>query len=362
MMKNWILIILFFVISSYANAQIESAHYLEDAAITSITGENGDIWVSTYGQGIYEYSAANDEWKNYSTDKENALTDFYYSIAVSDKYVWAGGVDGLYTFDRTKGTWYKRKFALGGEMGNWIRALCYDPDQNVLWIGRFENLTRYDVKRRRFADHVLTRNNDVKTNNFKSISLDGDSLVWFGTEGGLYKYYKKLGPDDPKAWQFITNKQGGFGDEGETVSVTGVIPIGMNVWIGTDEFITAEHPKFNLGGLFKFNRRFAWRRFSERDGLQANGINCIARTGNFIWTSVYDFNSRQKKQYGKGLSIINRITGDVFPIDLNDLKINSSNITALYFDGTNLWIGTDKGLTKLLIANPLAEWQGENQQ
>ena len=89
--------------------------------------------------------------------------------------------------------------------------------------------------------------------------------------------------------------------------------------------------------------------FSE-DKIMAS----TSETGNYIWAGVYEFKKSDKAEYGKGLYLINRITKKVVPVDLNELKITTSNIRALYFDGINLWIGSSEGLVRLKIANELA--------
>ena len=49
-----------------------------------------------------------------------------------------------------------------------------------------------------------------------------------------------------------------------------------------------------------------WDRISKANGLGGNGIYCLARTGNYIWTGVYEFKKNDKEEYGKGLFLINR--------------------------------------------------------
>ncbi len=354
-----LIIILFVDVNLFAFGKINSERFLNGAIVTAIKGENNYIWISTYGSGIFRYSKRDGSWFNFSTKKGNSENDYFYSLAVSNRYLWAGTVDGLYTYDFRTKHWTIRKFALGGMMGNWIRTLLYDPSQNVLWIGRFENLTKLDVKKRKYTDHVLTRNMDTKTNDIKTIALDGDSLIWFGTEGGVFKFNKKFSINNNKAWGFISNHNGGFLDEGKDVSVTGILFDRKYIWFGTDEFITQQDPTFNVGGLYKFNRRHTWIRFSKKNGLPANGIYCMARTGNQIWVSTYSFDSKNKQQYGKGIVLINRLNGNIRRIDLDQINIKSSNITAMYFDGENMWLGTDDGLTKIVLENPLAVWGGK---
>ncbi len=337
-------------------AQDKSEVFLKGAAVTDIVEEDGFIWVATYGQGIYRYSKADSKWMNYSTKSGNLSDDLFYAIEVSKNYVWAASVEGLFTFTKKVGRWDKRKFAQGGEFGNWIRSLKYDESENVLWIGRFRNITRFDLRRRKYVDINRMQGTDQKSNTIKTISFDGDSLIWFGTESGVHIFNKKKKYTDPSAWRYLSNKNKGFKEEGNTVSVSSILFEGRNVWFGTDEFVTVEQPDFNVGGVYIFDRRFYWDRIYKRNGLGANGIYALCRVGNYIWVGVYEFDKQQKIEYGKGLYLINRITRQINEVDLNKLDITSSTILSFHFDGTYLWIGTEEGLVRLKIENELAEW------
>lgn len=344
-----------FFLTSVSLAQ-EHEVFLKGAAVTDIAEEEGFLWVSTYGQGIYRYSIADGKWMNYSTKSGNLSDDLFYAVEVSKNFVWAASVEGLFTLTKKGGRWDKRKFAQGGEFGNWIRSLKYDEKENVLWIGRFRNITRFDLKTRRYEDIDRTQGTDQKSNTIKSIELDGDSLIWFGTESGVHIYNKKKKHNDPSAWRYFTNKSKAFKEEGKTVSVSKILFEGRNIWFGTDEFVTAEQPDFNLGGVYIHDRRFNWERIYKRNGLGGNGIYSLCRIGNYIWVGVYEFDKQKKLEYGKGLYIINRVTRQVSPVDLNELDITSSSILTFHFDGTNIWIGTGEGLVRLRIDNRLAEW------
>lgn len=337
-------------------AQIDSEIFLEGASIIDIKSDGNYLWVATYGQGIYRYSFTEQKWFNYSTANNNLDNDLFFTLEVSPNFVWAGTTEGLFTLDRKTNRWTKRKFALGGEFGNWIRALKYDKKKDVLWIGRFRNITHFDVKRRRYTDIDRMQGNDQKSNNIKSIAIDSDSLVWFGTESGVHKFNLKKNIDDKSAWTYINNKDRNFLGDGDAVSVSDFLFEGTNIWFGTDEFITRENPNFNLGGIYIFNRRFTWERLSRNDGLGGNGIYTLARTGNYIWTGVYEFDRRDNKEFGKGLYLINRLTYEITPVDLNAIKINSSTILSMLYENGYLWIGTDRGLVRLQIANQLAKW------
>lgn len=347
----------FFILSAFGVlfAQSESHLYLEGASITGIRKDGNSIWVSTYGQGIFQYNIKEDKWNNYSTKAGNLENDLFYNIAVNKDFVWAGSGDGLFTYDKKKNQWRKRKFAQGGEMGNWIRALYYDQSDNMLWIGRFKNLTIFDIDKQKFTDFDMTQNGDTKTNNFTTIKGDGDSLVWCGSESGLHIFNKKGNINDKASWSFINNNNG-FNGDGDAVSIHDMLFENENIWFATDEFVTKEQPQFNIGGVYKFNRKLRWDRISKQNGLPAPGIYCLEKTGNYIWAGVYAFDKNKKKEFGKGLVYINRLNNNVTVVDLNNLNIISPTIQSLYFDGQYLWIGSDKGLVKLNFDEPLAKF------
>lgn len=343
-----------FLLNTESLAQSPAELFLDKVSVTAIQDEQNFLWIATNGQGVYRYSKKDGKWTNFSSSNNAIDNDLFSCIAVSDDYVWAGSIEGLFTYDKKKNSWRKRKFAVGGEMGNWIRSLCYDKKENILWIGRFKNLTQLDVKKQKFTEFDLTKNNDPKTNTIKSIKLDGDSLVWFGSESGVHIFDKKAS-DSTAYWRYINNKRG-FNGDGDAVSIADFLFDGNNVWIATDEFVTQQQPTFNIGGIYKFNRKLKWDRISKADGLPGNGIYCLARTGNKIWAAVYAFDKKNKKEYGKGFVLIDRLTGKVLNVDLNQMDIASSLVQSLYFDGKVMWIGTDKGLYQCNVTNPLAEW------
>lgn len=356
MIKRFIFLFLsVFSLSIFGQNKISDT-FLEGAIISSFRIENKDIWVATYGQGIFHYSPADNHWENFCTKYENMEQDFFYCIAVSKDYVWAGAGEGLYTFDIKKKMWSKRKFGAGGELGNWIRSLYYDKADNVLWIGRFINLTRFDVASKKFSDFDLSNGGDPKANNYKVIRPDGDSLIWFGTESGVYKYYKSRKIENPNSRIYFSNKVNAFKGEGETVSLSDIYFDEANVWFGTDEFITPQKPKFNVGGIYKFDRKSRWLKINGDDGLTGNGIYCMENTGRKIWAGLYSFNADEKKDDPKGLVLIDRVKNSVTTVNLDELGLKSVKVTGLEFDGDYLWLGTDNGLARLKISNPLAKW------
>ncbi len=354
-MKKFIALIIFFVtIPLFSQENIDLEIFLDKAQVMDITSDGSSIWIATNGHGIYNYNPLSNKWTQFSTAQENIQTDLFYCITANKNFVWAGSTDGLFIYDKAKNSWNRRKFALGGQLANWIRSIAYDEYSNCVWIGRFKYLTKYEVATKKYTDYDLTVKGNDKTNNIKSILVDGDSFVWFGTEAGVHKYDKSKNLSDADSRYFYDIKKNHFNGEGEQASVTSMLSERANIWFGLDEFITDERPDFNLGGLFKYDRKNTWQVFNSKLGLPGNGVYDIERTGNYIWASFYQFGKSTKENFGRGLVLINRLNDQI--ISINDDRIPKT-IYSIFFDGSNIWLGSENGLLKLNFFNKLAQWQ-----
>lgn len=348
----FLLIILFAGILQAQNKKPEVKELLAKAEITCFASEDGSIWFGTNGQGLYQYIYKTGELKSYTTATKTIDNDFITCVAVAKDYVWTGSSDGLFIFDRKKKQWKKRKFSAGGEYGNWIRALCYDKTRDELWIGRFRNLTLLSVDKQKFDDFDLTQSGDLKTNSITFLKREeGTRFLWIGTESGLFKYEIERQPTLKTGLKYYSNKGNAFRGEGKYVSVTDMLFEKQKVWIATEEFITVDQPDFSTGGLFSFDRRASWIRYAKNTGLPANGISAVSLIGNYLWLGTFEFDKKRKARTGKGLVMMHRKNGTVIPVDPNMLSLSSLLITVLYFDGTYLWIGTEKGLYRVTFAS-----------
>ena len=354
--KFYIVMILALATVSYSQADFEIDKYLDGTIVNDIENDGNFIWFATEGRGIYRYTKATGEWDNYSSANNGLEQDYLYCLTSNKDFVWAGSVDGLFILDKKRNRWTKRKFSKGGQLSNWIRALAYDPYENAVWIGRFQYLSKYDIQRRRFIDYDLTTSGDQKTNMIKTVAVDGDSLVWFGTEGGLHKYDKSKDLETPGAVVFYDSKLNYFNGDGDKVSITGIVFEQNNVWIGLDEFRTENNPNYNIGGLYKFNRRNEWYRFDNTLGFQANGVFALEKVGDYILAAVYQFGKDTKATYGRGIAIINRSTLELSQVTDNRLP---NKILSMMFDGEYLWLGSDSGIYRVKLMNDLAVWNNK---
>lgn len=357
MFKFFILSMFCFSVAAFPQNGLEQK--IPGLNIVSITQNGGSLWIATHGQGVIEYNQTTGEIKQYSTNNKNLTEDLFTSIAASDEYVWAGTVDGLMTLTKKDGKWRKRKFAEGGIYGNWVRDLAYDSYSGLLWIGRFINLTIFDVARNRYFDYNMTRNDDPYTNNIKTIRVEGDKFVWIGTEAGLFLYDKSLRKFEPQNLTFYSNRGRAFSPDGNQVSISDVIFDAEYVWVGADEFRSTDKPNFNTGGLYRFNRRAEWDRFDQYSGLPGDGIYAVSITGSFIWVTLYEFDKISREKFGRGFAVLQRDRGETVVSNPEEFSVGTRNITALFFDGNDMWLGTDNGLWKITIVNEFAKFSVE---
>ncbi len=343
----FVLVFLFIPSQNFSQAQ-KIEKFLDGVKITDIKNDAKDIWVSTEGNGIFRYIFWKKKWINFSTSNRRLKQNFFYCIETSPRYIWAGSANGLYIYDKKRYKWKKKTFSKGGQYGNWIRALEYDKKNKTLWIGRFKFLSKYNLRRRKYYDYNLTVDNNDKTNSIKSLYLDGDSLLWIGTEAGLHKFNMKGNLKKKSGLSFFDNNNDFFNNEGEQVSISSMLTEQNNIWYGTNEFVTNDNPEFNVGGLYKFNREIDWTKFDEHNGLPGNGILDLELAGNYIWVAVYKFNPEKKFEIGKGIAIINRVSNSIILVKESEIP---NNVNALHFDGTNMWVGTNNGIFKIPLSN-----------
>ncbi len=349
------IIILFFLVASnlFAQESVVSELFLKGVKITDMALDDGKIWISTEGNGVYELFPKEKRLKNFSSKNKKLSNDLIFSVAVGGKFVFAGSIDGLFIYDKRRRRWSKRKFGKGGQLGNYIRDIEYDKENKTVWIGRFQFLTKFDVKKRRFKDYDLTVGNNSKTNSVTVVKKDFSGNLWVGTEAGVYRIDLTQEFSEKSAREFFDKRLNYFPKAGEVISISALLFERNYVWIGCNEFVTKKNPDYNNGGLYRFDGGREWVRFDKNSGLPANGISALERVGNYIFAGVYKFGENSKKEFGRGIAVINRIDGTTYVIA--DEKL-SGKINVLLFDGKSLWAGTENGLVKVNVSNKLLNW------
>jgi ligand-binding sensor domain-containing protein len=105
---------------------------------------NGDIWLSTLGDGLYRYRAADDEWDHYSPEMDGVdlITNEFNAIAAApDGTVWAGAYfAGFVRFD---GDAWQTFAELEGLIHSNVNDLYVDDD-GAVWFATSGGVSRYE--------------------------------------------------------------------------------------------------------------------------------------------------------------------------------------------------------------------------
>ncbi len=350
----FVFIVMLSTVAIYGQDSIEVEKQLSGQKVNDLALDGDKIWIATEGGGVFEYFIKEKRFKNYSTTNNKLSNNLIFTIEVSRKFIFAGSIDGLFIFNKRRKRWAKRKFGKGGQLGNYIRDLAYDEKENNLWIGRFQFLSRFSLSKRRFYDYDLTVNGDEKSNSVTTLKIDNNRFLWTGTDNGLFRIDINKDISDSLTKDYFSNRNGLFPKSGKMLSVSSLLFERNNIWVGTNRFITKENPNYNAGGLYKWDGGIEWRVFNKENGLGGSGISALALAGNYIWVGVYDFGKNSKEEYGRGISVINRISGKVTRLSESNLPLK---INTLLFDGNNIWVGADNGLYKIKIVNKILNWE-----
>ncbi|MDB5000690.1 MAG: response regulator [Mucilaginibacter sp.] len=340
--------------SSYNNLTIDPVKSEDNYSITARSVQtlfqdmDKNIWVGTYGDGIYMLSNVPENFKKF----QNKLTDAYgisflryYGMCVDDEgYLWLGtDGDGIHK-KKVNGDivkYYRANGQKGSLTDNAI--LCaYKDHSNTLWFGSYsQGLFRYDKKTDSFTNFVHKSNDptSISLNDVRVILEDSKNNLWIGTNGGglsslpqgsnkfvnYNSHNSTIAPDNIRA--LSEDKYGNL--------FIGTYASGLKYFIKAQNkfinyFTHAQIEKFlrsqviyalyldkdeNLyigtegDGLVLYNiKNKTFKQYTEKDGLANSTVNAIQEdeTGQ-IWIST-----------NKGLSRINTYTNKIINYDNSD--------------------------------------------
>lgn len=153
-------------------------------------------------------------------------------LAVESDTVWAAGLQGVFRISPNSPP---ERVMTGGQAVSDEPARSVTVTKNRIWIGTRRSIKEFDKKE--WIDHLTS----VYINNRRPLALVGnDSLLWIGTERGLYRFNRLRGK-----W-LNYHKSHGLPDN----RVQRLVLEADTLWIGTPQGLT----------------RFIWNR-PERDGL-----------------------------------------------------------------------------------------------
>lgn len=291
---------------------------LEASQIFSIIEDvEGNILIGSSHKGLAIFKG--DMFENYGEKEGLRNKEVYAIIQDGNKNYWIGTNNGITVLDKDLKSvvdYYVKENSfgekLGIQMGNKIRFLRLDKNNNI-WIGtEDQRVLFYDAQTGKFKNELAVNNWFARSDYLVSaMEIDKENQLWIGTIDGLLKY-----DIDKNTVQRFSNSDGLIGNE--------------------------------ISAIFYDDQNQTW--------VGANGKEGICKiTGNEIKTYPFNVNitpSCMIKDHsgnlwigtkGKGIKIFNHdtIIGTLGTTDgllsnlINTLNIDKKN---------NLYIGTDKGL------------------
>lgn len=198
--------------------------------------KNGDLWIGTYGGGVFQYNFKNQRFYYDFYLNRILYRDLVVTALETDdeNHLWIGTNDGLAFWDiNTKtGTRYSQ---INGLVGNGITAL-YKDQKGVLWIGsdRKKGVTRYDPVTGKFQRVDLGRELVPV-----SITSDHEGNIWMGTTVGVF------GWNGDTLFSHLTE------DNGLLANIINLVEADQeNLYIGTNKGLNRY--EFSTGKIFTY--------------------------------------------------------------------------------------------------------------
>lgn len=287
---------------------------------------DANIWLATYGQGVFKYNKKNNELIQYKI--QDCYNNIYSVCADSENTIWATGNSpvktAVYKFNKNTQEFepYTLKYPHGGKFSNAL-AIFEDSSHN-LWLGtREDGIQRLD----RYSGEVtvyLSPASGDGVRHIHSITEYTHQVLLIGSDDGLSMLntftgeHKRFMPEETNPFslsnQFIypilKDKEGG-------------------IWVGT--YYGGVNYVSPRNGQFE---GFVHTKYANSVG--GNIISCFAedKDGN-IWIGSDD----------GGISCYSPQTGKFknYMPEEGKNSLSYHNIHALCFDGDDLWIGTYSG-------------------
>lgn len=303
--------------------------------ITTITSsitqdKDGNIWFSTYGQGIFRYNKKNDELKQFQLAAYSNMA--YHVYADSDNNIWVAGKHknpSVLKLNRATDEFDNYPLIFSQVAVSVNSLVMFEDSSHALWIGTWDNGLQ---KVNRHTGETTTYLSPKLGNgilHIHSITEYASDILLIGSDDGLSLFNTTTGQhqllipnelslsslSDKFVYPIVKDKEGG-------------------IWIGT--FYGGANYLSPRNGQFE---GFVHSRF--RNSLSGNIISrfCEDKEGR-IWIASDD----------GGLSCYSPVTG-LFTNYLPQEGRNSlsyHNVHALIFDDDNLWIGTYSGGLNIL--------------
>ena len=278
-------------------------------------GENGDIWVATFGGGIAKY-----DWRKQSFVPlySERVADYMYVTSLldtNDGNIWFGTRDagmGMYRVNEKKHANWLKTHPLNSQISQPSDIIQHSSGD--IWVGSSPGLYLIEPELQEITAYTPPLEIKLRSSTvaIKAIELASNDSLWVGTESGKLLLFdlktRKFNLDD----SFSGNSLGSIKD----------ISIHNNqIWTATDQGLIAI--EMESGDVTKFTKK--------NSSLSNDHVTTLFHDGNVLWVGTYF-----------GLNLVSKSSFETFNLANSGVANEILSFSTDLAD--RLWIGTYDGV------------------
>lgn len=301
--------------------------------LSILEDDNASIWIATY-YGLNKFNQDSPQkaftqfFKESSDQKDIFSTPIWY-LSQSSFYknsMWIAKLDGLIKFNTSNMEISKLSLPESIEFpfANSVSSVVEENfgEENILWIGTYGGLVRYNLTTGESNRYVQSKKNDsgLLSNTIHDLFIDRSGVVWIASENGLNFYSPKR-----SKFNFQSLQAHSLGKSPELLNgnIRAITESNHKTqWFGTDQGLLGY--KYIKGNSYLFQNQ-------ELQSLNVWSLFC--KNSDKLWIGTY----------GQGLKELDIKTNKLKTISVNNPDYNPSAYnfvkTILQDDKGMLWIG-----------------------
>jgi ligand-binding sensor domain-containing protein/signal transduction histidine kinase len=296
----------------------------------------GTVWLGTMARGVFRYQVHGNDMtliEHIEEDaiskkglKSSAIFSIYEGKEANEDIVWIGTRDaGVHLFSHSKNSFKQWDKVLAKEnsiAATSVFGICKDT-YGDLWVGTYGGLFRINSHTSKYKKYVFNPANP-RQNTHQVIFEDSDKNLWVGSNEGVFRYNRaadrfyhfpipKVKGHEPSVINFLEDKN-------------------HSIWMGTS------------GYLLQIKGKEIKRYDKTPDGTVLFVAEIEEDNQGNLWLGTYN-----------GLVKFNPAK-ETFKTYLNDPNqpkslINDMILSVLCDKNNQIWVGSPKGLSKLVVEN-----------